>query len=269
MTLLGGSLALHLASELCHSRWAGCGWPASSAGLLMEATCDECDQMWLMWPAEGCSKNKNCTNLCSNQKLYITKIIFPKKCTSSRKSALLRQYNFFDVQFVIWAQICTLFPKKCTSSRKMFVFGTAFSTRTLFYVLYLIPPLQSASRWATDGIIAPFHHLPCYHIYNGTCEVTENATFHIGHLRSVNWAYRLVLVWCKVAVLMVVWDCLWMIGLYPISLKWTLDIWTNYFGYMAFCFMDFSFLWTILGGTNVVHISGIGCMTISLFFANS
>ena len=33
----------------------------------------------------------------------------------------------------------------------------------------------------------------------------------------------------------------------------------QYFCYMAFCFMDFSLTWTILAGTNVVHISGIGC----------
>ena len=33
----------------------------------------------------------------------------------------------------------------------------------------------------------------------------------------------------------------------------------QYFGYMAFCFMDFLLIWTILAGTNVVHISGVGC----------
>ena len=40
------------------------------------------------------------------------------------------------------------------------------------------------------------------------------------------------------------------------------DIWPS-FGYMAFCFMDFSLIWTILAGTNVVHISGIGCIGIT------
>ena len=54
-------------------------------------------------------------------------------------------------------------------------------------------------------------------------------------------------------------------GIHPIPLIWTSDIWTDiilfqYFGYMAFCFMDFSLTWTILAGTNVVHIYGIGCI---------
>ena len=30
---------------------------------------------------------------------------------------------------------------------------------------------------------------------------------------------------------------------------------------MAFCFMDFTLIWTILAETNVVHISGIGCIS--------
>ena len=41
------------------------------------------------------------------------------------------------------------------------------------------------------------------------------------------------------------------------SLIWVILF--QYFGYMAFCFMYFSLIWTILAGTNVVHISGIGC----------
>ena len=36
------------------------------------------------------------------------------------------------------------------------------------------------------------------------------------------------------------------------SLIWTILF--KYFGYM-----DFLLIWTILGGTNVAHISGIGC----------
>ena len=43
-------------------------------------------------------------------------------------------------------------------------------------------------------------------------------------------------------------------------------IWTilfQYFGYMVFCFIDFSLIWIILAGTNVVHISGIGCTCIA------
>ena len=42
------------------------------------------------------------------------------------------------------------------------------------------------------------------------------------------------------------------------SLIWTILF--QYFGYMAFCFMEFSLIWTILALTNVVHISGVGCI---------
>ena len=37
-----------------------------------------------------------------------------------------------------------------------------------------------------------------------------------------------------------------------------MDFGYGLFAYMAFCFMDFSLIWTILARTKVVHISGIG-----------
>ena len=48
------------------------------------------------------------------------------------------------------------------------------------------------------------------------------------------------------------------------SLIWTILF--QYFVYMAFFFMDFSLIYTILAGTNVVHISGIGCIYSSCNF---
>ena len=47
-----------------------------------------------------------------------------------------------------------------------------------------------------------------------------------------------------------------------------LTILFQYFGYMVFCFMDYSLIWTILAGTNVVHISGIGCTSGYVAYLN-
>ena len=46
------------------------------------------------------------------------------------------------------------------------------------------------------------------------------------------------------------------IVIHPIPLIWTLE---NVFPNKSVAFMDFLLIWTILAGTNVVHISGIGC----------